>query len=90
MSFSPAPLPASQPNNSPKLQMLQKIATECNYDLTRLADLYGQLSAEIHGASWSGPGIRAHLHALPDEPPRCFMRALAAEYGLGVDEQGKE
>ena len=58
-------------------------AKQCNFDMQTLPDLYGQLSANIHGAPWSGPGVIAYLDVFP-EPTKNFLVAMIEDLGLQV------
>ena len=45
----------------------------CNFDINTLPSLYMTLSHDIHGAPWSGPGVRARLSLFKTEAERCLM-----------------
>ena len=65
------------PPEGPSYRLLQ--ATEkCKGDLSIL---FSSLSKEIHGAPWSGPGVKVYTSLLREEDG-CLLRYIAADYGL--------
>ena len=74
-------LNASLPKGGPSARLAKKAAV-CNSDLIQL---YSTLSKEIHGAPWSGPGIKVHLSQLRKED-QCFLQYLADDIGLELVE----
>jgi len=46
-----------------------------------LSILFSSLSKEIHGAPWSGPGVKVYTSLLREEDG-CLLRYIAADYGL--------
>ena len=74
-------LKASLPKDGPSARLAKK-AAECNSDLIQL---FSTLSKEIHGAPWSGPGIKVHLSQLRKED-QCLLQYLADDIGLELVE----
>ena len=70
-------LQANLPKGGPSARLAKK-AAECKCDLTTL---FSTLSKEIHGAPWSGPGIKVHLTQLRKED-QCLIQYLADDLGL--------
>ena len=65
------------PPEGPSYRLLQ--ATEkCKGDLSIL---FSSLSKDIHGAPWSGPGVKVYTSLLREEDG-CLLRYIAADYGL--------
>ena len=69
------------PKGGPSARLVKK-AAECNSDLIKL---FSTLSKEIHGAPWSGPGIKVHLSQLRKED-QCLLQYLADDIGLELVE----
>jgi len=74
-------LQANLPKGGPSARLAKK-AAECKCDLTTL---FSTLSKEIHGAPWSGPGIKVHLTQLRKED-QCLIQYLADDLGLELVE----
>ena len=74
-------LQANLPKGGPSARLAKK-AAECKCDLTTL---FSTLSKEIHGAPWSGPGIKVHLSQLRKED-QCLIHYLADDLGLELVE----
>ena len=76
---------ATLPKGGPSARLAKK-AAECKSDLSTL---YSTLSREIHGAPWSGPGIKVHLSQLRKEE-QCIIQYLADDFGLELVEDKNE
>ena len=74
-------LQANLPEGGPSVRLVKK-AAECKSDLITL---FSTLSKEIHGAPWSGPGIKVHLSQLRKED-QCLIQYLADDLGLELVE----
>jgi len=75
---------ATLPKGGPSARLAKK-AAECKSDLITL---YSTLSREIHGAPWSGPGIKVHMSQLRKEE-QCIIQYLADDFGLELVEDKK-
>ena len=76
---------ATLPKGGPSARLAKK-AAECKSDLSTL---YSTLSREIHGAPWSGPGIKVHMSQLRKEE-QCIIQYLADDFGLELVEDKNE
>jgi hypothetical protein len=56
-------------------QLLNDSVTSCNFDLTKLYNLYGVLSNEIYGKPWSEPDVRIAAGLITEE--QCLIVKLA-------------
>ena len=77
-------LQANLPKGGPSARLAKK-AAECKCDLTTL---FSTLSKEIHGAPWSGPGIKVHMTQLKKED-QCLIQYLADDLGLELVEKNE-
>jgi hypothetical protein len=58
--------PASTKQKSEKVESLKALIAQCpEFEKNDLAELYGILCHEIHGAPWSGPSIQYHSKGIP-------------------------
>jgi hypothetical protein len=58
--------PASTKQKSEKVESLKALIAQCpEFEKNNLAELYGILCHEIHGAPWSGPSIQYHSKGIP-------------------------
>ena len=74
-------LQANLPEGGPSVRLVKK-AAECK---SHLITLFSTLSKEIHGAPWSGPGIKVHLSQVRKED-QCLIQYLADDLGLELVE----
>ncbi len=72
-----------KPDQYETLRFLNTIK-KCNFDINTLPKLYSILSHDIHGAAWSGPGVKARLSLFNSESEKCLMKSIIKDLDFEI------
>ena len=77
-----------RPNGDSSLSALYDIFLECGVDTAEKGRLiYKEVSCEIHGYPWSGPGVKVYTSRMNEKSKlKCVIKAVAKYHNLEVIE----